>query len=109
MRAKRAPDERKRAAILQAAIDLFLKNGYSNTSMDAIAAKAGVTKQTVYAHCKSKDALFALIVTELAQKHSPPGWPAIAKKTFRSKTAYMKSASRSSTWYRARKASRRPN
>jgi TetR/AcrR family transcriptional repressor of mexJK operon len=71
-RAKRAPDERKRTAILHAAMHLFLKNGFSKTSMDAVAARAGVTKQTVYAHCKSKDALFAQIVTELARKHAPP-------------------------------------
>jgi TetR/AcrR family transcriptional repressor of mexJK operon len=72
MRAKRTPDERKRTAILESAVELFLKNGFSKTSMDAIAAKAGVTKQTVYAHCQSKDALFAQIVNELAKKHAPP-------------------------------------
>jgi len=72
MALRRTPGEKKRTAILQAAMRLFLKHGFSKTSMDAIAAKAGVTKQTVYAHCKSKDALFVQIVTELARKHAPP-------------------------------------
>lgn len=72
MRTKRIPDRRKHAAILKTGIRLFLRNGYAKTSMDAIALGAGVTKQTVYAHCHSKDALFADIVKELARKHAPP-------------------------------------
>ena len=72
MPARRTPDERKRAAILDAAMSLFLKNGFSKTSMDAIAAYAHVTKQTVYAHFHSKDGLFVHIINELAKKHAPP-------------------------------------
>ena len=71
MAQKRSPDEQKHLAILQAAVRLFLKNGYSNTSMDAIAASAKVTKQTVYAHYHSKDLLFTEMVTELCRKHAP--------------------------------------
>jgi TetR/AcrR family transcriptional repressor of mexJK operon len=59
-------------AILAAAMDLFLHKGYSKTSMDAIAKKAVVTKQTIYAHFKNKDNLFEHIITELARKHAPP-------------------------------------
>jgi TetR/AcrR family transcriptional repressor of mexJK operon len=70
--ARRSPDERKRAAILAAAMRLFLKNGFSNASMDMIAARAGVTKQTVYSHFHNKDSLFAQIIAELAKKHAPP-------------------------------------
>lgn len=69
---RRTPDERKRTAILGAAMDLFLQNGFSKTSMDAIAKKALVTKQTVYSHFKNKDKLFEHIITELAKKHAPP-------------------------------------
>ena len=72
IRARRTPDERKRAAILAAAMDLFLKNGFSKTSMDAIADEAQVTKQTVYSHFKNKDTLFEHIIAELAKKHAPP-------------------------------------
>jgi TetR/AcrR family transcriptional regulator, mexJK operon transcriptional repressor len=51
--------------ILAAARTLFLKLGYGETSMDAIARQAAVSKATLYSHFAGKDALFAaLIVTE---------------------------------------------
>lgn len=49
---------RKKAAIIDAAIDLFQKNGFQGTSMDAIAAQADVSKRTVYNHFPSKQELF---------------------------------------------------
>ncbi len=52
----------KRAAIVEAAADLFLHSGYGEVSMDAIAAKAGVSKRTVYSHFPGKDALFAAVM-----------------------------------------------
>lgn len=64
-------DEVKHEAILKAATRLFLKCGFSNTSMDAIAAQARVTKQTVYSHYQSKDALFTRMIAELSEKHAP--------------------------------------
>ena len=53
---------RKRAAILDAATTLFLRNGYLGTSMDEIAALAQVSKQTVYKHFADKHSLFSAIV-----------------------------------------------
>ncbi len=67
----RTQDETKHEAILKAATRLFLKNGYSSTSMEAVAAAARVTKQTVYAHYKSKDALFTHMVMALSTRHTP--------------------------------------
>jgi TetR/AcrR family transcriptional regulator, mexJK operon transcriptional repressor len=52
----------KREAILDAAQRLFLDEGYAATSMDAVAARAGVSKATIYAHFESKDQLFAAIM-----------------------------------------------
>lgn len=52
----------KRRAIVEAAARAFLAAGYGPASMDAIAAEAGVSKQTVYSHFGAKDALFAAIV-----------------------------------------------
>ena len=60
--------DRKRQAILQAAIDEFRGNGFEATSMDRIAATAGVSKRTVYNHFPSKDALFAEILVQLWEK-----------------------------------------
>ena len=60
--------DRKRLAILQAAIDEFRSSGFEATSMDRIAAAAGVSKRTVYNHFPSKDALFAEILLQLWEK-----------------------------------------
>ena len=60
--------DRKRLSILQAAIDEFRGNGFEATSMDRIAATAGVSKRTVYNHFPSKDALFAEILVQLWEK-----------------------------------------
>lgn len=56
---------RKRRAILDAATGVFLKSGYLGTNMDEIAARSGVSKQTVYKHFASKEALFIEIVTSM--------------------------------------------
>lgn len=52
----------KGRAILEAALELFLANGYGQTSMEAIAKKAGVAKQTVYSYFSSKEQLFSAIM-----------------------------------------------
>ena len=57
--------ERKREAILQAAIAEFRSSGFEVTSMDRIAATAGVSKRTVYNHFPSKEELFAEILNRL--------------------------------------------
>ncbi|QAX86457.1 TetR family transcriptional regulator [Pseudomonas sp. DTU12.3] len=57
--------DRKREAIIQAAIAEFRDNGFEITSMDRIAATAGVSKRTVYNHFPSKEELFAEILNQL--------------------------------------------
>jgi len=52
----------KAQAILQAGARVFLRSGYGPASMDAIAAEANVSKQTVYSHFGAKDALFEAII-----------------------------------------------
>lgn len=52
----------KRAAIVSAAARVFLSSGYGVARMDEIAREAGVSKQTVYSHFGSKDALFEEII-----------------------------------------------
>lgn len=62
------PDEAVRGpkarAILDAAGELFLAQGFAAVSMDAVARQAGASKATLYAHFPSKDALFAAMVAE---------------------------------------------
>jgi AcrR family transcriptional regulator len=55
--------ERKRAAIMQAARDTFLRDGF-DASVDDIAAHASVSKVTVYNHFGNKEALFNAVVGE---------------------------------------------
>ena len=55
----------KRVAVIAAAIDEFLAAGFDGTSMDRIAARANVSKRTVYNHFPSKEALFAEILRQL--------------------------------------------
>jgi TetR/AcrR family transcriptional regulator of autoinduction and epiphytic fitness len=57
--------DRKRAAVIAAAIEEFLAAGFDATSMDRIAARASVSKRTVYNHFPSKEALFAAILRQL--------------------------------------------
>ena len=57
--------DRKRRAILDAAADQFRAFGFEATSMDKIAALAGVSKRTVYNHFPSKDELFAETLMQL--------------------------------------------
>jgi TetR/AcrR family transcriptional regulator of autoinduction and epiphytic fitness len=57
--------ERKRESIVQAAIAEFRVSGFDITSMDKIAATAGVSKRTVYNHFPSKDELFSEILRRL--------------------------------------------
>src|SRR5258708_16593772 len=61
---------RKRAAILQAATTVFLRNGYLGSSMDEIAGLAEVSKQTVYKHFVDKERLFVEIVTSAVNEVS---------------------------------------
>ncbi len=56
--------QRKHNAIAGAALVLFARDGYERTSVDAIAAEAGVSKRTVYSHYGDKENLFLLVLRE---------------------------------------------
>lgn len=62
---------KKRATILDGAIDVFISMGYELASMDKIAETAGVSKRTVYNHFGSKENLFQAVVDDfLAQRQT---------------------------------------
>jgi len=67
MNEKQTLTVRKRAAIVEAAIDEFLEKGFRTASMDAIAKRAEVSKRTVYNHFESKEALFQAIAHQLIE------------------------------------------
>lgn len=56
--------QRKHDAIARAALRLFLRDDYERTSVDAIAAEAGVSKRTVYSHYGDKKNLFLTVVRD---------------------------------------------
>jgi len=64
MAKKRSKNETKRQQILSAAINLFVEQGYSATSMEQIAKNADVSKQTVYSHFGNKDDLFSASIEQ---------------------------------------------
>ena len=63
----RPSSQRKRAAILEAAEQVFLADGYLGANMDELTTLAGVSKQTVYAHFGSKEALFVELVESMTR------------------------------------------
>ncbi|MFI8747277.1 TetR/AcrR family transcriptional regulator [Pseudomonas sp. NPDC077186] len=67
----RPKDPAKRQAILEAAKTLFLRHGYDGSSMDAIAAEAGVSKLTVYSHFTDKERLFSAAVKAKCEEQLP--------------------------------------
>ena len=54
----------KERRILDAGLSVFAADGYSGASMDAIAAKAAVSKPTLYQYFGGKEALFSAIMLE---------------------------------------------
>jgi len=50
--------EKRREAIIQAAMNVFYKNGYERAKMESIAAEAGIGKATIYEYFSSKKQLF---------------------------------------------------
>ncbi len=67
----RPKDLAKRAAILQAAKQMFTRQGFEGASMDQIAALAGVSKLTIYSHFGDKDALFVAVVNAVCEQQLP--------------------------------------
>lgn len=57
----------KAIQILKGAMQEFLHYGYAGTSMDRVAATAGVSKPTVYSYFHDKEGLFQALVKYVAQ------------------------------------------
>jgi len=61
----RRKDNEKRKRILDSAIKVFAKTGYSDARIQDVAEEAGVSHGTVYIYFKNKDALFMSIFQEI--------------------------------------------
>ena len=61
---QRRDAERSRRAILDAALEEFSELGHAGARIDAIAARAGVSKPLIYSYFGDKDALYAAALRE---------------------------------------------
>jgi AcrR family transcriptional regulator len=65
--------EQARLAVLEAADDLLVEQGFARLTVEGIAQRAGVAKQTIYRWWPSKtDILFDAFVTDAAEELNPP-------------------------------------
>jgi AcrR family transcriptional regulator len=71
-RPSRAASLELRDRILEAAVELFLTEGYGATSVEAVAARAGVSKRTFYHRFDDKAALFTAVVHRIIEQIRPP-------------------------------------
>jgi AcrR family transcriptional regulator len=72
---KALPDprvERSREQVLRSTIDLLGEVGYGELSIEAVAARSGVAKSTIYRHWSGKLALVTDAFTELKLEEAPP-------------------------------------
>ncbi|HVF74161.1 MAG TPA: TetR/AcrR family transcriptional regulator [Acidimicrobiales bacterium] len=62
------PRAERRAAILKAAATAFAHKGFAATSMDDVAAEAGITKLIVYRHFASKEELYEAVLERVSKR-----------------------------------------
>ncbi len=63
MRRTKEDAEQTRLKIIAAALELFSKNGYSNTTLAMIADEAGFSRGPIYWHFKNKDELYQAVLS----------------------------------------------
>lgn len=69
---------KRRQRILDAALALFLDRGFTETTVDAVAAQAGVTKRTIYEVVGDKVALFRAVGAEHTSRTGRMLYPELA-------------------------------
>ena len=65
--ATRLPAAERRRQLLDTALTVFARQGYHETSMNALAAEAGITKPVLYQHFASKRQLFIELLAEVGE------------------------------------------
>ncbi|MBX4956118.1 TetR/AcrR family transcriptional regulator [Rhizobium lentis] len=58
----------KRMSILDAAADVFCRQGFAGASIDEIAAVACVSRQTIYNHYREKETLFVAVIEDVMNR-----------------------------------------
>lgn len=81
---KRLPRAVREQQMLDAAVDVFSDRGFHETSMDAIAAKAEISKPMLYLYYGSKDELFAACIQReglrFVEALAPAGDPGLSPR-----------------------------
>ncbi|AOW91713.1 TetR family transcriptional regulator [Rhodococcus sp. WMMA185] len=81
---KRLPRAVREQQMLDAAVDVFSDRGFHETSMDAIAAKAEISKPMLYLYYGSKDELFAACIAREGRRFvealAPAGDPSLSPR-----------------------------
>jgi AcrR family transcriptional regulator len=67
--------ERSRAAILEAALQMFSRQGFRGTSIRDVAARAGVSTGSVYHHFRDKEALLNTLLEQFWAAIGEPDFP----------------------------------
>ena len=62
MRRTKEEAEQTRARVIEAALTLFSRNGYSQTTLAMIAAEAGYSRGPIYWHFRNKDELYEAVL-----------------------------------------------
>ena len=91
--------EKSRAAILEAALDLFSRQGYRGTSIREIAERAGVSTGNVYHHFADKETIFQTVLGQYWKAIESPDFPfnkALASGTFPDNLEDLAAAARES-------------
>jgi AcrR family transcriptional regulator len=63
----RTKQDRTRRRIVEAAYESFWRSGFARSSVDSIAARAGLTKRTLYSYFPSKDDLLAAVLLRYSE------------------------------------------
>jgi AcrR family transcriptional regulator len=96
--------EEARRAILEAADDLLVEKGFAGVTVEGIAARAGVAKQTVYRWWPTKtDVLLDAFLEDMAEDLVPPDHGDVARdlRTYLPWLAYMLSSTDTGAVFRA--------
>jgi AcrR family transcriptional regulator len=78
---KTVKGDQTRALILETALDIFQERGYEQTTMRAIAQKAGVSLGNAYYYFRSKEYLIQAFYQRLHEAHLAESGPVLEKET----------------------------
>lgn len=72
---KRMTGDERRRKIIQAAMDVFSRSGFSGATTRKIAEKAGISEAMIYSHFKDKEDLYSAIIDQKMQESEPLYYP----------------------------------